>query len=88
MLGKIRSTYNKNEDEFRKRGPCATEGVVLRGDPEREANRAVGRNDFEKNTEDGKARRDPVQMVPLDDADEKEGEQEPPQIVGELFADV
>lgn len=68
--------------------PGAGEAVVVVGDAEGEADGAVGGDDFEDDAEDAEAGCVGGEARPLDDADEKDGEEEPPEVVGELGADV
>jgi hypothetical protein len=50
--------------------------------------RAVGGDDLEDNAEDAEARCTGGQAGALDDADEENSEEEPPEIVGELGSHV
>jgi hypothetical protein len=68
--------------------PGAREAVVVVVDAEGEADGAVGRDDCKDNTEDAEARCVGVQARPLGNADDKDGEKEPPEVVGELGANV
>ena len=68
--------------------PGASEAIVVVGNTEGEADSAVGGDDFEYDAENAEAGRVGGEAGPLDDADEEDGEEEPPEVVGELGADV
>jgi hypothetical protein len=84
----LAAQHDRNQNQLRQRVPGAREAVVVAGDVEGEADGAVGGDDFEDDTEDAEAGRMGGEARPLGDADEKDGEERPSEVVGELGADV
>ena len=80
--------HDRNQNQLRQRVPGAGEAVVVVGDAEGEPDGAVGGDDFEDDAKDAEAGRVGGEARPLSNADEEDGEEEPPEVVGELGADV
>jgi hypothetical protein len=68
--------------------PGASEAIIVVRDAKGEANSAVSRDDFEDDAEDAEARGMGGEPGSLDDADEEDGEEKPPKVVGELGTDM
>lgn len=62
--------------------PSATEAVVVIGYAKGQADSTVGGNHFEEDAEDAEAGGLGVEAVSFNYADQEEGEQQPPDVVG------
>ena len=80
--------HDGHEDDLTQREPGAAEGVVVVGDAGAEADGAERGHGVEDDSPDGEARRGEAEPVPLDDADEEDGEEEPQCVGGELGFEV
>ena len=76
------------EDEFAQDMPAAAEAVVGAGQADADADAAVGGDDFEDDVEDGIGDGVALELARFDDVDEEHGKDDPPQVVGQLPAEL
>ena len=82
------SDHNRTEDQFAEHMPAAGETVVDAGQADADADAAVGGNDFEDDVEDRIVDGIGLELARLGDGDEEDREDDPPEIVGELAAEL
>lgn len=82
------SQHDEAQHELAARVPAAGEGVAVVRDADGEADVAVGRDNLHEDVEDGVVDGLLEVVVRLDDHDDEEREDEPPQVVGELAPDL
>lgn len=80
--------HDRTQDQFTENVPPAGEAVVLARQADADADAAVGGDDLEDDVEDGVIDGVGLELGGLGDGDEEHGEHDPPEVVGELAAEL
>ncbi|XXH02982.1 hypothetical protein Hte_009372 [Hypoxylon texense] len=80
--------HNSTQHQLTPRVEAAAEAVIYHRKSNADANASVGRDNFKYGVEDGERDRILYEMLRLDDHNEQDGQDEPPQVMGELPTDL